>query len=160
MYDRTSAACILSSGFVQHFHLANVSRGMYDSSARGTAIALVADCISCGQNIKHNWLAKSGWMGGRPDLMCETRETRQKLLVAGLGTLRRVNAPSISRQERLLGRSDPQWTRWWRNVGLQNERSMHTISHVRDTAASNCSDPASRASARTPKTQPYVPSNR
>ena len=97
MYDRTSAACILSSGFVQHFHLANVSRGMYDSSVGGTVIALVADCISRGQNIKHNWLAKSGWMGGRPDFMCETRETRQKLLVAGLGTLRRVNAPSISR---------------------------------------------------------------
>ena len=78
---------------------------MYDSSAGATVIALVADCISRGQNIKYNWLAKSGWMCGRPGSMCESRETGQKLLVAGLGTLRRVNAPSISRQERLLGRS-------------------------------------------------------
>ena len=136
------------------------ARGMYDSSARETEMALMADCISHGQNIKYNWLAKSGWMCGRPDFICQTRETGQNLLVAGLGTLRRVNAPSISRQERLLGRCDHQWTRWWRNVGLHNERSMHTISHVRDTATSNCSDPPSRASARTPETPQYVPSNR
>ena len=99
-----------------------VSRGMNDSSAGERAIALVAACISRGQNTKYNWLAKAGWMCGRPDFMCQTRETRQKLLVSALGTLPRVNAPTISRQERLLGRSDSQWTRWWRNVGLHNER--------------------------------------
>ena len=97
----------------------NVSRGVNHSSTGETAIALVADCISRGQKVKYNWLAKAGWMSGRPDFMSQTREIRQKLLVAALG---RVNAPSISRQERLLGRSDTQWTRWWRNVGLHNER--------------------------------------
>ena len=100
VYDAVS---ILSSGFVQHFQLANVSWGLYYSSAGGTAIALVADCMSRGHNIKHNWLAKSGWMSGRPDFMCETRQTRQKLVVASLGTLRRVNAPSISRQRAIAG---------------------------------------------------------
>lgn len=54
----------------------------------------MADCISRGQDIKYNWLAKSGWMCGRPDFMCETRrETRQMSLVADLATLRRYERP-------------------------------------------------------------------
>ncbi len=75
--------CNLHTIFSLSFHIFLSQKGLDgtdDSSAGETAIALVADCILRGQNIKYNWLAKSGWMCGRPDFMCETRETGQKLL--------------------------------------------------------------------------------